>query len=323
MVRWVLPSELRTGVTRRRVTWLARGSGRPGHEPNEPGKTDRPTRSAQHDDAGSGTRRQTRAHPEEECLSRQREPLPTRVQDLPPLPAAYADALDAGLAELDFALAPEARQAIDDHVRLLLAWTGSINLTSIREPGEVARLHVLDSLTAVIPLRQRQIARFVDLGSGGGLPGIPLAVALPADRALLVESVRKKAGFLDVAVQALGLTDRVAVEAERVEALARNPRDRKRWPAVTARAVAALDELAELAFPLLAPGGVLVAWKRGPIDDEIEDAAAILDGLGGGRIEIVDPGLSALPGHRLVIVEKTGRTGDAWPRDPAARRRPR
>jgi 16S rRNA (guanine527-N7)-methyltransferase len=205
----------------------------------------------------------------------------------------------------------------------LLAWTGSINLTSIREPAEVARLHVLDSLTAVTPLRDRSIARFLDLGSGGGLPGIPLAVALPAGRALLVESVRKKAGFLDVAVEALGLGDRVAVEAQRAEALARDPRDREQWPAVTARAVAALHELAELAFPLLVGGGVLVAWKRGAIESEIADAAAILDGLGGGRIEVVDPGLTALPGHRLVIVEKTGRTADSWPRDPAIRRRPR
>lgn len=202
-------------------------------------------------------------------------------------------------------------------------WTGSINLTSIREPADVARVHVLDSLTAVMPLRERRISRFVDLGSGGGLPGIPLTAALPADRVLLVESVGKKARFLEVAVEALGLAGRVAVEARRSEALARDPRDRERWPAVTARAVAALDELAELAFPLLAPRGVLVAWKRGDIRAEIDAAAAILDDLGGGRIETVDPGLSALPGHRLVIVEKTGRTGESWPRDPAVRRRPR
>jgi 16S rRNA (guanine527-N7)-methyltransferase len=307
-----------------RVTWLARGSGRPGHEPNEPGKTDQPpTRSAQHDDAGSGPRRQTRALPTEGCLSRQREPLPTRVEDLPALPAAYTDALDAGLEELDLLVPPDARQAIDDHVRLLLAWTGSINLTSIRDPAEVARLHVLDSLTAVAPLRRRRIARFVDIGSGGGVPGIPLAAALPADRALLVESVRKKARFLEVAVRALGLTGRVAVEPRRAEAVADDPRDREQWPAVTARAVAALPELAELAFPLLAPGGVLVAWKRGEIDAEIDAAGAVLDSLGGGRIEVVDPGLSPLPGHRLVLVEKTGHTDSTWPRDPAARRRPR
>ncbi len=230
--------------------------------------------------------------------------------------------LDAGLEELDLRLDGAVRQVIDGHVRLLLAWTGSINLTSIREPADVALRHVLDSLAAVAPLRRRGIARFVDLGSGGGLPGIPLAAALPSDRALLVESVRKKAGFLEVAVGALDLTGRVAVEPRRAEDVARDPRDRERWPAVTARAVAALAELVELAFPLLVPGGVLVAWKRGTIDSELDGAAAILDALGGGRIEVLDAGLSGLPGHRLVVVEKTGRTGDAWPRDPA-RRRPR
>jgi hypothetical protein len=68
---------------------------------------------------------------------------------------------------------------------------------------------------------------------------------------------------------------------------------------------------------------VLVAWKRGAIESEIEDAAALLDGLGGGRLDVVDPGLTQLPGHRLVVVEKTGRTDESWPRDPAVRRRPR
>jgi 16S rRNA (guanine527-N7)-methyltransferase len=208
-------------------------------------------------------------------------------------------------------------------VRLLLAWTGAINLTSIREPAEVARLHVVDSLTAVGLLRRRGVTRFVDLGSGGGLPGIPLAAALPADRALLVESVGKKSAFLRVAVEALGLADRIVVEPRRVEAVARDPRDRERWPAVTARAVAALPELAELAFPLLAQGGVVVAWKRGAIDAEIAETASLLDRLGGGRIEVVDAGVSTLPGHRLVVVEKIGHTGDGWPRDPATRRRPR
>ena len=260
----------------------------------ERAREDRSTvaRGAQHDDAGSGPRRQPRAHPQEGCLSRQREPLPTRVEDLAPLSAAYADALEGGLAELDLQLEPDVRATIDGHVKLLLAWTGAINLTSIRDPAEVARLHVLDSLTAV------------------------------AERALLVESIRKKAGFLDVAVQALGLATRVAVVADRAEAVARDPRDRERWPAVLARAVAALPELVELAFPLLLPGGVLVAWKRGAIESEVSTSEALLGSVGGGRIEVVASGLSSLPDHLLVVVEKTGRTADSWPRDPAVRRRP-
>ena len=93
----------------------------------------------QHDVAGSGSREWTRARPMDGRLSRQREPLPTRVEDLPDLPSSYGDALAAGLDALRITLDPGARAAIDGHVRLLLAWTTAINLTSTREPAEVAR----------------------------------------------------------------------------------------------------------------------------------------------------------------------------------------
>ena len=113
--------------------------------------------------------------------------------------------LRAGLAAVAGGDLPAAaRAAIDDHVRLLLAWNEAINLSGIRAPEMVAREHVLDSLTALRLLRRAGIAEFVDLGSGGGYPGLPLAIALPARRALLVESIGKKARFLEVAVAASG-----------------------------------------------------------------------------------------------------------------------
>ena len=104
-------------------------------------------------------------------MDRPREPLPTRVEDTPPLPPAYDAALDAGLADLGVTLPPGARQAIDGHARLLLAWTTAINLTAIRDPAEVATAHVVDSLSALAVLRDRGVDRFIDLGSGGGYPG--------------------------------------------------------------------------------------------------------------------------------------------------------
>ena len=221
---------------------------------------------------------------------------------------------------------PDARSVIAGHVRLLLAWNEAINLTAIRDPAAIAIRHVVDSLTAVRALQQRRVGRvdvsgFVDLGSGGGFPGIPLAAVLPFMRAVLVDSVGKKAAFLAAAVEATGLGARVAVATERAEVLARDPRHRERWPAVTARAVGALDELAELAFPLLVPGGVLVAWKRGDIDDEIAAARRALAGLGGGRIEVLPVSATGLLDHRLVVATKRGRTSDGFPRDPASRRR--
>jgi 16S rRNA (guanine527-N7)-methyltransferase len=257
----------------------------------------------------------------EGALDRPRDPLPTRVQDLAPLPPSYAEALDAGLEALGLDLPAEVRAAIDVHVRFLLAWTAAINLTAIREPADVARLHVLDSLAAVPHLAARGLTRILDIGSGGGFPGLPLALALGSDRTLLVDSVGKKVRFLSTVVEATGLTRRVAAENARAEVLGRDPRDREAWPAVTARAVTSLAELVELALPLVAPGGVLVAWKREPLGDELAEAAGALDALHAGPVEVVESGVPGLEAHRLVIVPRAGRIDARFPRDPAERRR--
>jgi 16S rRNA (guanine527-N7)-methyltransferase len=254
-------------------------------------------------------------------VDRPREPLPTRVEDTPPLPAAYADALAEGLAALGLTLTAGARAAIDGQARLLLAWTGAINLTAIRDPAAVAQAHVVDSLTALPTLRERGVERFLDLGSGGGYPGLPLAAALPAKQALLVEPIRKKAAFLATATTAIGLQDAVTAAAVRAEALAADTRHRGRWPAVTARAVASLGELVELAFPLLRPGGILVAWKRDDLEGEwaaAERAAAV---LGGGTLERRPVSAPGLAGHVLVIATAMGSAPAIYPRDPGARRR--
>jgi 16S rRNA (guanine527-N7)-methyltransferase len=256
----------------------------------------------------------------EGALDRPRGPLPTRVQDLPPLPAAYHDALDAGLAALELVLDPAARDAIDAHARFLLAWTSAINLTAIREPADVARLHVLDSLSAVPHLRRLGIGRLLDIGSGGGYPGLPLAVALGADRALLLDSVGKKVRFLTTVIEATGLERRVAAEAVRAESVARDPRDRGAWPAVTARAVSSLAELVEVGLPLVAPGGVLVAWKRVPLDGELAAASGALEALRAGPVSVVAAGLPGLEDHRLVLIPRGGAIDPRFPREPAERR---
>jgi 16S rRNA (guanine527-N7)-methyltransferase len=254
-------------------------------------------------------------------VDRPREPLPTRVETAPHLPSAYHDALEAGLVALGLALAEEARAAIDGHARLLLAWTGAINLTAIRDPEGVALAHVIDSLSAVPLLRSRGVDRFIDLGSGGGYPGLPIAAALPAARALLLEPIRKKARFLSTAASAVGLHDTVEAAPVRAEALAADRRHRGRWPAVTARAVGSLGELIELAFPLLEPGGALVAWKRGDLEAEWAGGERALAALGGGRLERLPVTVPGLEGHALIVATARGAVPDAFPRDPGVRRR--
>ena len=245
-------------------------------------------------------------------MDRRRESLPTRVDGLPPLPPAYVAALDEGLEALAISLSPVARTAIDDHVRLLLAWNRAINLTAITEPSRVALLHIVDSLTAIAVVGARRgSVRLLDLGSGGGYPGIPLAAALSDLRVTLVESIGKKARFLETAVAAVGLGDRVGVAAVRAEALAGPVESGELEPfdVVTARAVGSLPDLVRLAFPILAPGGRLVAWKRGDITAEIRAAGRAAEPLGGSRITIRSTGLPGLEGHLLVIVEKPTRRG--------------
>jgi len=255
------------------------------------------------------------------ALDPAREPLPTRVENVPPLPPAAVHALDAGLAALGLDLSAGVRLAIEGHARLLLAWTSAINLTAIRDPEAVATAHIVDSLSALPLLASRGIDRFLDLGSGGGYPGLPLATALPAARALLAEPIGKKVRFLETVIAATGLEATVEAAAVRAEALAADPAHRGQWPAITARAVAALPELVELAFPLLAPGGFLVAWKRGELADEVAATQRAMNALGGGSLEGVPVEVPGLAGHVLVVATRRGHVPAAYPRDPGARRR--
>ena len=271
-------------------------------------------------------------------MNQEREPLPTRVRDLPPMAAGelagIQASLAAGLAALGLSgLAPDVRTRLIDHVRLLLAWNEAINLTAIRTPEAAIREHVLDSLAAVPVLRGRALGALLDLGSGGGFPGIPLALALPARQALLVESVAKKAAFLSAAAGIVAggpAGPAIDVYAGRSEALAADRRHRERWPAVVARAIAPLAELAELALPLVAPGGLLVTWKRRQLEDEpgrsgllsteLAAAGPALDRLGGGAVTIEPVPVVGLEDHVLVVIEKAAPSSRGYPRDPARRR---
>ena len=234
------------------------------------------------------------------------------------------DALGPALVSLAAAgigITPTARASIDGHVRLLLAWNEAINLTAITDPAAVARLHVADSLAALPLLQHLPLATVLDLGSGGGFPGLPLAAVMPALRVTLVESVAKKAAFLETAVAALGLSARVDVVNARAEALLPGV-----WDVVLARAVGGLAELIELSLPLLAPGGSLLAWKRGDITAELAAGGRAAVALGGGRptLEPHPTGLATaagILGHVIVRVRKDAPTPAGYPRDRPARLR--
>lgn len=254
---------------------------------------------------------------------RRRAPLPTRVDDLPPLPPEYDRTLERGLAELGLSIDDRAREACATQARLLLAWSPAINLTAITDPDQIALRHVVDSLAAVPLLAVRgEGLRICDIGSGAGYPGLPIAAALRDSQVLLVESTGKKARFLETAVAATDLAARVSVMTGRAEALAREVRAgiAAAFDVVTARAVGDLAELVELAFPLLRIGGALIAWKRGDFAPELATAKRALEALGSGRIEAHEVAAAGLESHVLLVVEKREPTPATFPRDPARRR---
>jgi 16S rRNA (guanine527-N7)-methyltransferase len=199
----------------------------------------------------------------------------------------------------------------------------------------VAVRHVCDSLSAVPLLAARLplIGGLLDLGSGAGYPGLPLAAALRPARVALLDSVAKKARFLSVASAAvrevLAHADGPALDIdavrERAEDLAEEPDQREAWDIVTARAVGSLAEVAELGLPLVRHGGLLVAWKRddaeGGLGAELRAAGRVVHLAGGGRPEVVPVASPDLRGHRLVVIRKERPSAPDLPRPPSLRRR--
>lgn len=218
-------------------------------------------------------------------------------------------ALERLLADLP----PGFADAAERYVGLLLDANRGLNLTRVVEPDAVARLHLLDALAALPMIDRVAPATALDLGSGGGVPGLVLALARPGMQWTLVDSVRKKADALRAFADALRLPN-VEVVAERAEVLGHDVRHRSAHDLVTARACAALPVLAEYALPLLRVGGQLIAWK-GPIGpDELDAGAAAASVLGGDAPSVLPAGHAALGDHRFVVITKVGITPDVYPR---------
>jgi 16S rRNA (guanine527-N7)-methyltransferase len=203
----------------------------------------------------------------------------------------------------------------ESFVALLLEANQRLNLTRIVEPGAVARLHLLDALAALPLMDDATPSRALDLGSGGGIPGIVLAIARPTMAWSLVEAARRKAGALAAFIAALRLSN-VGVLGERAETLGRDVAHRETYDLVTARACAPLPVLAEYALPLLRPGGLLVAWKGRPDPDELLAGRAASVLLGGDEPVEHPTAIPALGDHRFILVRKLGPTPERYPRRP-------
>lgn len=218
------------------------------------------------------------------------------------------------------ALEPAARRALETILELLAGERASVSSVVDERAWDV---HVADSLTGLELAPLREAGRIADVGAGAGFPGLVLAVARPEARVDLVESVGRKCDFMRGAIEAAGL-DNARVVQSRSEDLARGE-GREAYDAVTARAVGRLSTLAELASPLLRPGGVLVAWKGRRDADEESQLERAADQLAMTPVRILDVGNRAGSQHRhLHLIEKSGPTPPNLPRKPGiAKKRPK
>lgn len=224
--------------------------------------------------------------------------------------------LTDGAAALGTDLSPDQIAQFELYRDELLAWNRTMNLTAITAPDEVATKLFLDSLTVFLALPQglTPATRLVDVGTGAGIPGIPLKIVCPDLPLTLVEATRKKARFLEHLVERLKLS-RVQIVVARAEDTAHVAEHREAYQVVTARALARLPITVELTLPFCAVGGVVVVPAKGDFGPDVERASGAVERLGGHIREcrpVAVPWLN--DGRALVIIDKVSPSPEAFPR---------
>jgi 16S rRNA (guanine527-N7)-methyltransferase len=243
---------------------------------------------------------------------------------MPPLEDAISS-LKSRSEQLSVSLTEQQCQTIAHYLTELEGYNSHTNLVSDASLEIVALDHVLDSISLVRFVDRLKRAkhsdaaqiRLIDIGCGAGFPGMVLAIVLPYLEVVLVESVGKKAAFLQEFVESSKLSDRVQVLCQRAEVLAHHQRYRGKFHIATARAVGTFDLVAELAFPFLRVGGELLAQKSlSQLEESSRQAAQSLPKLGGAVMEVTALDARVLGKERAVIVaEKQKQTAVCYPRD--------
>lgn len=221
------------------------------------------------------------------------------------------------LLEKNIPVSDEKIKQFQKYLKLLQEWSQKINLTTITEDEEVYLKHFFDSLTLAFYVDfENEEFTFCDVGSGAGFPSIPLKIIYPNSQITIVDSLKKRIGFLEKVVEELGL-EGVHLYHDRAENFGQNKKFRNKFDFTTARAVANMSVLAEFCMPLTKKNGTFIAMKAQTADEELEKAGKAIATLGGKIRENIHFELPEDAGERhIILIDKKKETPNKYPRKP-------
>lgn len=225
------------------------------------------------------------------------------------------DDLRKGAEKFGLRLSDIQLDQFESYYKLLLEWNAKINLTAITAEKDVLVKHFLDSLSGTSVFRVHEKDQIADIGTGGGFPGVPLAIAFPDAKFTLMDATGKKVRFLERVSTELGLVNVRAIQA-RAEEAAHTEELREAFDIVTSRAVAALPVLLEYTAGFVRPGGIIAAYKGPSLKEEMAAAAGAIRILG-LKTRVKEEIRIGDYAHTIAVFEKKNALSGRYPRTQA------
>ncbi len=224
--------------------------------------------------------------------------------------------IDLKEAIMEMGLECSQRQAdkFELYMRGVLDWNEKVNLTRITERDEFIVKHFLDSVVCCVREEFKRAEKIIDIGTGAGFPGIPLAILYPEKSFVLMDSLAKRLKIIDELCAEIGISNVRTVHA-RAEELARNKQHREKYDLCVSRAVANMAVLSEYCLPFIKVGGCFMAYKGPDAAEEAAEAENAIKLLGGNLQEIFDASLKKYDiSHSIILIKKVKNTVSKFPR---------